>query len=671
MERTMDTRPEPPRTALVVFLPSGKRSRVPIGISVLEAARRSGEEIQAACGERQRCGKCRVRIHSGWCAAEATASASEHAGPWQAGEEPFISPAERDAGLRLACLAMVAGDLVVDVPETSRVATPRVSKALRPLPVELAPCVHAVLVQVPSATLEEPLADWERLAAALEHQHALGDLSIDLPALRALPSALAAGQGWVSASLWQQREIVRLQAGPHPRSLGLAIDIGTTTIALYLCDLRTAALLGSAGALNPQVRFGEDVLSRIAYHVNHRDGLAQMHASLLQGLERLMDDALHSANQALSSPLRREEIEDIVVCGNPTMQHLLLRADPEPLGRIPFSPVRRHSLDLKARDLGLGVNPGANLTVLPNPAGYIGGDTVAVILAEAPHHDDSLQLIIDIGTNGEIVLGNRQRLLATSCATGPALEGAGIRCGMRAAPGAIERVRIDRDAGSVDYKVVGRDAWRRDSPPGAMGVRGICGSGVLDLFAELYRSGVVAKSGAMRRDAFDGRLRQDARSGMWEFVLARAEETAIGQDVVLTQQDIRQVQLAKAALYTGCKLLLRRMNAGPPSRIKIAGAFGVHIDPLRAMMAGLFPDCPPEKIETIGNAAGDGCRLALLNRGLRAEADWIARRIDYLELTREPDFQQQFLAAIAIPHQADPFPHLEGHVPHEILHQRG
>jgi uncharacterized 2Fe-2S/4Fe-4S cluster protein (DUF4445 family) len=353
------------------------------------------------------------------------------------------------------------------------------------------------------------------------------------------------------------------------------------------------------------------------------------------------------------------------------MHHILLGLDPQFVALAPFPPVIHHSLDIKARDLGLKVNPSAHVFVLPVEAGFVGADNVGVLIAEAPHKREAHQLIIDIGTNGELIVGNRNRLICASCATGPALEGAQLSCGMRAAPGAIERIEIDPDTKEVDYKVIGRDAWRGYSEPGEMRVKGICGSGILDLLAELYRSGVVLKSGAFNRKVLEDhpRFRENPDNGHPEFVIAWAAESSLDRDIVITQKDIRQIQLAKGALYAGCKLILRRMGIGKVESVKIAGAFGTHVDPTKALIVGLFPDCDIETIQSIGNAAGDGCRAALLNVNKRVEADWCARSVEYIELTAEPDFQQEFMAAMHLPHMTDAFPHLRGVVPDEILDQ--
>jgi uncharacterized 2Fe-2S/4Fe-4S cluster protein (DUF4445 family) len=308
---------------------------------------------------------------------------------------------------------------------------------------------------------------------------------------------------------------------------------------------------------------------------------------------------------------------------------------------------------------------------MPNEAGFVGADNVCVLVCEKPNRSETLQLIIDIGTNGELVLGNKDKLISSSCATGPALEGAQLAFGMRAAPGAIERIQIDPETHEVDYKVIGREAWLKYSKPEEMKTKGICGSGILDVLAELYRSGVVEKSGRFSKNQKSKRFRTNPDNPKQkEFVIAWANETSIDKDVVITQKDIRQIQLAKGALYTGCKLMMRRMGVETVDTIKIAGAFGTHVDREKALIMGLFPDCEIEKILSVGNAAGDGARVVLLDRDMRAEANWISRNVEYIELTVEPDFEKQFMESMQIPHMTDQFPHLEGLVPEEVLHQK-
>jgi uncharacterized 2Fe-2S/4Fe-4S cluster protein (DUF4445 family) len=681
--------------AKVIFQPSGRRGRVPKGISLIEASRLLGADIEALCGEKKVCGKCKVRIEEGFFEKYGIESKRANVSPWQQKEEEkFVNAADREAGYRLGCVAQIEGDLLVFVPEESRAGKQIVSKAARDIHIEHNPAVKLYTIEVDKPTFEDPTGDWERICAELKRKHGLENLAIDIHALRQLPTALRKG-GWkITVSVWMDREVIRVRPGTADSNYGLAIDIGTTTVAAYFCDLSTMAVIDTVSLMNPQCKYGEDVMSRITYHMMNKDGLERMSNDIVEGLNWLIDKAIEGthppkkkvkkkkgeegAEEWVEAPeegktylrLTREDVEDITLAGNTAMHHILLQLDPEHVGLAPFPPVIHHSLDIKARDLGLNINPSSYVFILPNEAGFVGADNVGVLIAEEPHKQDAIQLIIDIGTNGELILGNKEKLISSSCATGPAFEGAQLAFGMRAAPGAIERVLIDPQTHDVDYKVIGKDAWRKYSDPKEMQAKGICGSGILDLLAELYKAGIVNKSGAFNKEGQKSdRFRKNADTGRPEFVLAWAEETSINKDIVVTQKDVRQIQLAKGALYAGCKLMVKRMGLGEADTVKIAGAFGTHVDREKALIMGLFPDCAIEKIQSIGNAAGDGCRAALLNVEKRKEADWYSRNVEYIELTVEETFQQDFMEAMQLPHMTDEFPHLEGLVPEEILKQ--
>ena len=649
------------KTATVVFQPSGRRGPVPLGISLVEASRRLGVDIEALCGEKRVCGKCKIRIEQGTFQKLGIESTCLHAGKWQPEEEKYISPQEKEKGYRLGCAATVAGDLLIFVPEAARAGKQVVSKAARPLDISINPAVKQYQIELVPPSLGDPDGDFERVCTALEKQHGLQSLRIDLSVLRSLHDTLAAGDWNVTVTVWMEQEIIHVRPGAGAGMFGLAIDVGTTTVAAYLCDLTSGRVVDTLSMMNPQVKYGEDVVSRISFHMENADGLQRMSTDLVEGLNRLIDGIFLQAYSSAFSEgkeacgqdrvlrIERGDILDVSIAGNTAMHHILLQLNPAPLGVIPFTPAVHASLDIKARELGLKVNPAAHVFVFPTIAGFVGGDNVGVILAEEPHRQDQLQLIIDIGTNGELVLGNTDRLICSSCATGPALEGAQIEFGMRAAPGAIERVAINPETHDVDYKVIGRDPWRSFSAPQDMKTKGICGSGILDAVAQLFLAGIVDKSGAFGKGQASKRFRKHPETGMKEFVLAWAEETSIGRDIVITQKDIRQIQLAKASIYTGCRLMMRQLGIDRVDSIKIAGAFGSHIDCGLALAIGMFPDCAADKIVSVGNAAGDGCRVALLNRDKRIEADWIARHVAYLELTLEEDFQRQLIEAIHLP----------------------
>jgi uncharacterized 2Fe-2S/4Fe-4S cluster protein (DUF4445 family) len=680
--------------AKLIFQPSGRRGEVDKGLTIIEASRELGVDIEALCGEKRVCGKCKVRIEEGFFEKFGIESSIQNVSPWQDEEEKFISEAERDQGYRLGCCATIQGDLLLFVPEESRAGKQVVSKAARDIHIEHNPAVKLYYIEMTPPTFEEPTGDFERVCEALERDHGLHPVTIDFPTLRQLSHELRRGNWKVTLSVWMDREIIRVRPGNVENTYGMAIDIGTTTVAGYFCNLSTMEVIDTQSLMNPQCKYGEDVMSRITYHMMNPGGLQRMSKDIIEGLNTVIRQAVESTHppkkkqkkgdeggdeqeEWIEAPeegreylrLSAEDIEDVTIVCNTAMHHILLQLDPEHVGVAPFPPVIHHGLDIKARDLGIGINPGGYVHVLPNEAGFVGADNVGVLIAEEPYKHEDIQLIIDIGTNGELALGNKKKLISSSCATGPALEGAQLSYGMRAAPGAIERLRIDPDTHEVDYKVIGREAWRGYSKPEEMQTKGICGSGILDLLAELYQSGVILKSGAFSKNQKSTRFRKNPDNNQTEFVIAWKEETSIGRDVVITQKDIRQIQLAKGALYCGCKLMMRRMGVPKVDKVKIAGAFGTHVDREKALIMGLFPDCELEKILSVGNAAGDGARAALLNREKREEANWVSRNVEYIELTVEKDFQQQFMEAMQIPHMKDDFPHLKEVVPAEVLHQ--
>lgn len=670
--------------AKIIFQPSGRRGRVSKGVTIIEAARQIGADIENLCGEKKYCGKCKVRIEEGFFEKYGIQSGRAHSSAWQKEEEKFINRDQRESGVRLGCCAKVEGDLLVFVPEESRAGKQVVSKAARDIQIEWNPAVKLYCVRVKEPTMKDPTADLERISAQLQKKYGLKNLDIDYFALKRLPDALREGKWEVTVAVWMDKEIIRVMPGQKEDYYGVAIDIGTTTVAAYFCHLGTMEVLDTVSMMNPQCKYGEDVMSRITYHMMQEDGLEKMSNDITEGLNSLVVQACRGTHppRKKTTPgkskgeegqtylrLSEQDIIDVTIVGNTAMHHILLKLNPEHVGMAPFPPVNHKGLDIKARDLGIRVNDSAYVHLLPIEAGFVGADNVGVLIAEEPYKNDEIVLIIDIGTNGELVLGNREKLISSSCATGPALEGAQLTHGMRAAPGAIERLKIDPDTHEVDYKVIGRDAWKSYSKPEVMETKGICGSGVLDLLAELYRSGIILKSGRFNEAQKSERYRINPDNNQPEFVVAWKEETSIDKDITITQKDVRQIQLAKGALYCGCKLMMRRLGVERVDKVKIAGAFGTHVDRENALIMGLFPDCPLENIIAVGNAAGDGARAALLNREKREEANWVARNVEYLELTVEEDFQKQFMEALHIPHMRDDFPHLEGILPPEMLKQ--
>ncbi|WP_345305393.1 ASKHA domain-containing protein [Candidatus Villigracilis saccharophilus] len=410
--------------------------------------------------------------------------------------------------------------------------------------------------------------------------------------------------------------------------------------------------------MNPQIVYGEDVMSRIQYTIEHKDGLEKLHKAIIATLNKLLKQAAKTAK------IKTEDILEMVLVGNSTMHHLLLNLHPKDLGLAPFVPAIHKSVDVKARELGLHINLAGNIHILPTIASFVGADTSAMILAEEPHKQDENWLLIDVGTNAELVLGNRKRLVCTSTPTGPALEGAHVEYGMRAAPGAMERIIIDENTLEPKYKVIGVDGWNIDHADFKGKVKGICGSAIIDGVAELFRAGIVDSRGKFKTGLSSNRIRK-GESG-WEYVIAWADETSIGRDIPMTQQDVRQIQLAKAALFTAARTLLKRSGLESPDKIILAGGFGSYIDKEKAMLIGLIPDCVLDNVYAVGNAAGDGARIALLNIEKRREIESVARKVERFELPTDPEFQNQFMLATSFPHMSEAFPHIAHLIPNRV-----
>ncbi|MBP6469379.1 MAG: DUF4445 domain-containing protein [Chloroflexi bacterium] len=624
-------------------MPSGRRGRVAAGTAVLAAAQQLGVDIESICGGRLTCHKCLVYVQAGDFPKHGLVSRAENLTAVAPDEAAHLAKMGCADG-RLACAARVQGDVLLTVPDESRAHKQIIRKSAGERVIEVDPAIRQLYVTVEPAELGRHRGDWGRLQDALAAQWQLADLTIDLPALRRLQAALRQGDWAVTVIVWQAREVIDVRPGYHEGIFGLAVDVGSTTIAAHLCDLRTGAILATEAAMNPQVAYGEDLMSRVSYAMLHKDGLAKLHTAVITALNQL------AAQAARAAGLQARDIHEAVVVGNTTMTHIFLNIDPVELGQAPFALANQGALDVKARDLGLRFHPGASVHVLPAEAGHVGADNVAVLLAEAPHHQEAITLLVDVGTNAEIVLGNREWLLSASSPTGPAFEGAQISAGMRAAPGAIERVRIDPATGAARFQVIGEtrwsDAWGADQPPAHLAA-GICGSGIIEVVAELYLAGIVGADGRFNPDHPTDRLIWPDRAGA--YVLATAQQTSNGRPLLITQADIRAIQLAKAALYAGAKLLMNRAGVTAVERIVLAGAFGSYIDPRHAQILGLIPECPLEQVTAVGNAAGDGARIALLNRHRRVEAAAVAARVTYVETAVDPDFQAEFVAALHFP----------------------
>ncbi len=629
-----------PSTHRVVFMPSGRQGDVPDGAVLLDAARSLGVDLESICGGRQTCGKCQISVEEGEFPKHAIHSDGTHLTPVESKEQTCLKHNEN--GRRLACAAKVLGDLLVFVPDESQAHKQVIAKAATDRLIEVRPAVRQVYVECEAAELDDRRGDWERLQEALAGQWGIRGLTIDPWALRSLQSALREGKHTVTVTVWQDVEVLRVQPGYREGLFGVAIDVGSTTVAGYLSDLRTGALVGTAAIMNPQVRFGEDLMSRVSYAMTDADGTKKLNQAVVGALNQVAGECAREAR------IDEESIVDLVLVGNSVMHHLMLGIDPVELGGAPFALAVSGPVDMKARDLGItAANPAARVHVLPCIAGQNGADNMAVLLAEAPHRQERTTLVVDIGTNAEILLGDRHGVLAASSPTGPAFEGAQIKHGQRAAPGAIERVRIQPGTFDVSFKVVGGDGW---SGEGAIApATGICGSGIIEAVAEMFLAGVIDDDGQFNQVVAQScpRIRFQGRTP--EFVLAESHQTIIGGPIVVTQNDVRAIQLAKGALFAGVKLLMSRGGVTAVDEIRLAGAFGNFISPRHAMVLGLIPDCDLACVKAVGNAAGDGARMALLDREVRAEAVRLAQEVEYVSIAVEPAFQEEFVAAMRLP----------------------
>ncbi len=636
---------------LVVFTPSGKRGRFPVGTPLLQAARALGVDVDSVCGGRGICGRCQVLVAEGEFAKHGIRSGAASVSPVSETETRYAARKGLSAGHRLSCSTRVQGDVVVDVPSTSQVHRQVVRKDADAREIELNPVVRLHYVEVREPDMQDPSGDLRRLMNALEREWQLTGLACDLAVLHGLQQALRKGQWKVTVAVHGGSQIIAVWPGFHDKAFGMAVDVGSTTVAAHLCNLETGELVAAAGVMNPQIRFGEDLMSRVSYAMMNPGGAEKMTAAIREALSAL------AAELARAAKVEATDILELSLVGNPIMHHLVLGIDPTELGGAPFALAIDHSLTLRASSLGLAVHPDARIYVLPCIAGHVGADAAGMILAERPDQGAEITLLVDVGTNAEIVLGNRDRLLACSSPTGPAFEGAQISCGQRAAPGAIERVRIDPGTLEPRYKVIGSDLWSDD--PGfakatvGSGVTGVCGSGIIEVIAGMYLAGIINQDGVI-----DGRLAERSdrivpNDRTFSYVLNRGDVP-----MQITQNDVRAIQLAKAALHAGIRLLMDHLGIERVDRIRLAGAFGSHIDPKYAMVLGMIPDCELAQVASVGNAAGAGARIALLDSTARDAIEDLVRRVEKIETAIEPRFQAHFIEAMAIPHKTAAYPEL-------------
>ncbi len=649
-------------TALVIFTPSGKRGRVQVGTPVLAAARQLGVDLDSVCGGRGICSKCQISPGIGDFSKHGLTVTASALSEINAVEKRYDEKRGLKPGRRLGCQATIQGDIVIDVPPESQVHKQVVRKAASAREITMNPATRLYYVEVSEPDMHEPKGDLQRLSDALERDWELIGLAASPRLLAKIQTALRKG-GWkVTVAIWRDHltdkpKLVDIWPGFFEgRLYGLAIDLGSTTIAAHLCDLRNGSVAASSGIMNPQIRFGEDLMSRVSY------------AMMNPGGDKEMTAAVHDAMNALAQELATEAdiptdqiVEAVVVC-NPVMHHLLLGIDPVELGQAPFALATSESVTVRAENCGLSViNADAQAYLLPCIAGHVGADCAAVALSEEPYKSEDLVLICDVGTNAEILLGSKDRVLACSSPTGPAFEGAQISSGQRAAPGAIERVEIDPDTKEPRFKVIGSDLWSDeagfDQFTATTGITGICGSGIIEAVAEMRIAGLLDASGLIGSTEATGtpRIIPDGRTYSYVIFDGTAEG---GPLITVTQGDIRAIQLAKSALYAGARLLMDELGTDTVDRIVLAGAFGAHISTKHAMILGMIPDCPLDRVTSAGNAAGTGARIALCDITARARIETEVLRIEKVETAIEPRFQEHFVAANAIPHKTAPYPEL-------------
>ena len=647
---------------LIVFTPSGKRGRFPVGTPVLTAARQLGVDLDSVCGGRGICSKCQITPSYGEFSKHGVTVEADALSEWNAVEQRYQDKRGLKPGRRLGCQATVQGDIVIDVPPESQVHKQVVRKAASARVIEMDPATKLYFVEVEEPDMHVPTGDFERLSRALAEQWGIEGVIADLSVIRKLQPRLRKGNWAVTVAVYNDHtgaapRVLDVWSGLHEAGIyGVAIDLGSTTIAAHLTDLTTGEVIESAGLMNPQIRFGEDLMSRVSYSMMNAGGDQEMTRAVRDALNTLMQDLAEAAG--IDPQLM---LEVTFVC-NPVMHHLLIGVDPVELGQAPFALATSQSMSMAASELDLtAMNASARCYILPCIAGHVGADAAAVALSEEPNKSEDLVLIVDVGTNAELLLGNKTRVLACSSPTGPAFEGAQISAGQRAAPGAIERIEIDPVTKEPRFRVIGCDLWSDEDgfaeATKASGITGICGSGIIEAVAELRMAGLMDDSGLIGSPEATGTARCIAQGRTYSYVIydATAQD---GPLISVTQGDIRAIQLAKSALYAGARLLMDEMEVESVDRVVLAGAFGAHISAKHALVLGMIPDVPLEQVQSAGNAAGTGARIALCNIGSRRAIEATVGQITKVETAIAPKFQEHFVAANAIPHKTAEFGNL-------------
>lgn len=649
---------------LVIFTPSGKRGNFPVGTPVLTAARQLGVDLDSVCGGRGICSKCQITPSYGDFPKHGVTVEDGALSEWNKVEQRYDDKRGLKPGRRLGCQATVQGDIVIDVPPESQVHRQVVRKAATARVIEMDPATRLYFIEVEEPDMHEPTGDLERVANALKSQWNIDAIEIDFDVQKTLQTVLRKGKWQITVALNKLASdttprITAAWPGLHEGGLfGLAIDLGSTTVAAHLTNLETGEVVASSGIMNPQIRFGEDLMSRVSYAMMNAGGDKEMTNAVRDAIDTLAQEIATEAGIDVGLIL-----ETVFVC-NPVMHHLLLGIDPVELGQAPFALATSNEVQISAAELGLkALRSSSRIYVLPCIAGHVGADAAAVALSEEPGKSEDLVLIIDVGTNAEILLGDTKNVLACSSPTGPAFEGAQISSGQRAAPGAIEALRIDPVTKEPRFRVIGCELWSNEEgfaeKTAATGITGICGSGIIEAVAEMRIAGLLDPSGLIGNAEQTGTVRCEPEGRTNSYLIHDGSADG-GPRVTVTQGDIRAIQLAKSALYAGARLLMDTRETDTVDRVVLAGAFGAHISPLHAMVLGMIPDVPLDKVQSAGNAAGTGARIALCNLSSRRTIERVVREITKVETAIEPKFQEHFVNANAIPHATDPFPILRG-----------
>ena len=633
----------------IIFMPSGKRGHFDPGTTILQASRSLGVDLDSVCGGRAICGRCQIQPTEGEFAKHGITSSFSNLNRLTESEIKYSKRKGLEASRRLGCQTIISGDVVIDIPEESQLHQQVVRKDFEASSVTINPLSKLHLIDLSQSSFDSNDQLQQLINEKLKDDWGI-EISQILPKYFDHKLFSEADNGTIAVR--EKNTVVDIWPGLVEKIYGVSIDIGSTTLAVNLSDLQTGEVLASEGSMNPQIRFGEDLMSRVSYCMLNPGSEEKLTKTVRESIKELITKACKKVQ------IDPNHILEATVVGNPVMHHLFLGFDPVPLGVAPFKLKTSDSVRESSKDLDLGINDNASVYVLPCLAGHVGADAAAVILTEKPYQQDAYSLIVDVGTNAEIIVGNKDKVLAASSPTGPAFEGAQINSGQRAAPGAIERVRIDPETLAGKIKVIGSDLWSDDpdfdEDTKNIGVTGICGSGIIEAIAEMFLTGIISSEGLIQeqKERSTDVIFKDGRT--FSYLLFDGK-----QKIIITQNDIRAIQLAKAALYAGAKLLMDKIGISAVDKIRFAGAFGSHIDVKYAMVLGLIPNCKISEVTSAGNAASTGARIALLDSESRQEIETAVKQIEKIETATEPLFQDYFVKAMSIPHESDDFSELK------------